>query len=40
LAGTIARIVALVSGSGAVVMAGCYVFLAIRRRRRRRETAT
>jgi len=34
LAGTIARIVALVSGSGATVMAGCYLFQAMRRRRR------
>jgi uncharacterized protein YkwD len=39
LAGIVARIVALVSGSGALVLTGCYLFQAIRRRRRRREIA-
>ena len=33
-AGMVARIVAVVSGSGAALLAGCYVFLSVRRRRR------
>jgi hypothetical protein len=33
-AGTVARIVAVVSGAGAALLAGCYVFLSVRRRRR------
>jgi hypothetical protein len=39
LAGIIARVVALVSGSGALVLTACYL-LQVVRRRRRRETAT
>ena len=34
-AGWVARIVAVLAGSGAAVLAGCYVFLSVRRRRRR-----
>jgi hypothetical protein len=36
-AGWVARIVAVLAGSGAAVLAGCYVFLSVRRRRRRRR---
>ena len=38
LAGSIARVVALVAGSGAAILYGCYAFLSLKRRRRR-ETA-
>jgi hypothetical protein len=34
LAGSVAKILAVVAGSGAVFLAGCYVFLSLRRRRR------
>jgi hypothetical protein len=37
LAGIIARVVALVSGSGAVLLTGIYLFQALRRRRRFQE---
>jgi hypothetical protein len=39
-AGWVARIVAVLAGSGAAVLAGCYVFLSVRRRRRRRGIAS
>lgn len=39
-AGWVARIVAAVAGSGAAVLAGCYVFLSMRRRRRGRGIAS
>jgi hypothetical protein len=35
-AGWVARIVAVLAGSGAAVLTGCYVFLSLRRRRRSR----
>ena len=40
LAGIIARVVALVSGSGALVLTVCYLLQVVRRRRRGRGTAT
>jgi Cysteine-rich secretory protein family len=33
-AGWMARVVAVIAGSGAVILAGCYLFLSLRRRRR------